>query len=72
MSRRTTQISAGIALLVVLAASILLIPRFSGQQNGVSRQANQVFISELNYHDLSDQDTEDFFEITNSLVPKGN
>ena len=66
MSRRTTQISAGIALLVVLAASILLIPRFSGQQNGVSRQANQVFISELNYHDLSDQDTEDFFEITNN------
>jgi hypothetical protein len=52
--------------MVVLAASVLLIPRFSGAKDGVSRLANQVFISELHYHDLSNLDTEDFFEITNN------
>ena len=66
MRHRATQISAGIAVGGVLIASVLLIPRFSGPQNHVSRLANQVFISELNYHDLSSLGTEDFFEIANN------
>ena len=66
MTRRTIQISAGIALILALVASLLLIPRFSGPKNGISRLAEQVFISELNYHDLSSLGTEDFFEIANN------
>lgn len=66
MSRRATLISAGIAVVVVVVASVLLIPRFSGLQNGASRLTNQVFISELNYNDLTSVDDEDFFEITNN------
>jgi spore coat protein CotH len=52
----------GLVIIAVVVATVW-IPR---QRNSVSRQEGQIFFSEVNYHDISGLDTQDFFEIYNS------
>lgn len=63
-SARQVQITA---VSVVLVALVIAMVIWSPLQRGsVARKDGQVFISEVNYHDVSGLDSEDFIEIHNS------
>jgi spore coat protein CotH len=50
-------------VIVAVVATTLWLPR---QRNSVTRQEGQIYLSEVNYHDVSGLDTQDFLEIHNS------
>jgi spore coat protein CotH len=50
-------------VIVAVVATTLWLPR---QRNSVTRQEGQIYLSEVNYHDISGLDTHDFLEIHNS------
>ena len=61
---RQAQIIGVVALVVVaIIATTLWIPL---QRNSVTRHDGQIYLSEVNYHDVSGLDTQDFLEIHNS------
>ena len=66
MTQRAKQAQiVGVVGLVIVAvvATTLWLPR---QRNSVTRQEGQIYLSEVNYHDISGLDTHDFLEIHNS------
>lgn len=65
MSRKTAGKIAGFALVAVLLAVMIVSAWRASVVDGVSRLADQVYISELNYNDVSGLDSADFLEVTN-------
>lgn len=65
MTRSARQVQTTAISLVLLGLIIALVIWAPLQTGSVAREDGQVFISEVNYHDVSDLDSGDFVEIHN-------